>query len=67
MGKGKPRWYPEKKQNKYGSVCRNLDCVGESNEHCDLMPTMDTKICKGNRHNCVKIKYKKLAIKQEEY
>ncbi len=59
MGKNKPRKYPDKKQNKYGDWCQyaeehngSIICEGGYG---------DTNICKGNRHNCIKVKYHQMA------
>lgn len=59
MRKDKPRHNPDKPQNRYGNSCyysekRNDKIYCEGNFG-------DTKICKGNRHNCVKTKYHKIA------
>lgn len=60
MGKGKPRWYPDKKQNKYGKECLWYEINSKGNSYCEAL-LMDrgnpTKICKGNRHNCCKVKF----------
>lgn len=51
MGKGKPRQNPDKPQNRIGGFCSYFDeCLG-----------VETSICKGNPHNCVKTKYHKMA------
>lgn len=59
MSKGKPRKHPEKRQNRWGDKCWYFE---ELSQTCELL-VADTKICKGNRHNCVKIKYKILATR----
>lgn len=65
MGRGKPRHNPDKKQNKYGNWC---DACEEVNGklYCEAMHgTNATKICKGNPHNCCKVKYHKEATKSD--
>lgn len=64
MSKGKPRHNPNKKQNKMGGYCSYYE------EHlgsacCENSFIADVSICKGNPHNCVKIKYKKLACRSD--
>lgn len=58
MGKNKPRWYPNKKQNKIGGICASCDVIDEK-MFCEYGD--DTKICKGNPHNCIKTFYHKNA------
>lgn len=65
MGKGKPRHNPKKLQNRYGSKCSYYEVVmGES--YCERLLTNGnpTKICKGNRHNCCKVKFHDMAQKK---
>lgn len=61
MSKGKPRHNPYKKQNNYGSICPYYETYDNGTSSCEAL-IGDTSICKGNRHNCIKVKYKKLAI-----
>ena len=61
MSKGKPRHNPDKKQNKYGGFCSYYEVYPNGTACCEVLYG-DAKICKGNPHNCVKCKYKKLAI-----
>ena len=61
MGKGKLRHNPDKEQNKRGGKCEHYEGTWC---HLPFNEGFDVKICKGNPHNCVKIKYKKLAIKR---
>lgn len=61
MSKGKPRWYPDKPQNKYGSTCPMCEEIPQSDGtvhlHCECGGNQaDIKVCKGNRHNCIKTK-----------
>jgi hypothetical protein len=59
MGQGRPRHNPDKKQNNYGKWCSYHEEDSKGNQSCEagiLSPT-----CNGNRHNCVKEKYKLLA------
>ena len=61
MSKGKPRHNPDKKQNKYGdwcSVCDGLTCHAGTEQ--------DFKTCRGNRHNCIKTFYKRLASRSNK-
>lgn len=57
MGKGKPRHKPDKEQNKWGgdNTCSYYErprvCEAGENAH----------VCNGNRHNCIKEKYLRLA------
>lgn len=65
MGRGKPRNNPDKKQNKYGNWCNACEEVN-GKLYCEAMQgTNDTKICKGNPHNCCKVKYHKEATKSD--
>lgn len=65
MGKGKPRWYPDKKQNKYGDWCSACEDVNDK-LYCEAhQGTNATDICKGNPHNCCKVKYHKEATKSD--
>lgn len=63
LGKGKPRRDPNKPQNKYGSTCHlyNKECGGWCEFHIG-----DTKVCKGNRHNCVKTIYRRAASRSDK-
>ena len=71
MGKGKPRHNPDKPQNKYGSSCQWLEEIqmpdGNVYLHCQQSGIRDTstRICKGNRHNCVKTYLHKEASKSD--
>lgn len=58
--KNKPRHNQEKYQNKLGSVCQFSEYDEIGNVRCEL--GNDINICKGNPHNCCKVKYKKAAI-----
>lgn len=61
MGKGKPRHNPDKPQNKYGGFCQWFEKYEDGSSSCEALYG-DAKVCKGNPHNCIKCKYKKLAI-----
>lgn len=67
--KRKPRHFPNKKQNKYGSVCRYYECFtrddGTKVEWCEGAGWGHSSIgkCKGNPHNCIKDKYSLEASK----
>ena len=60
MGKNKPRWYPDKPQNNYGAECTMVEEIPQSDGsvmlRCEHIggTQADIKVCKGNRHNCVK-------------
>ena len=56
----KARHNPEKPQNKMGSICQYSEEDEYGNLRCELGDNI--KICKGNSHNCCKVKYHKLAI-----
>lgn len=64
MGKEKPRHEPHKPQNKYGDWCQYAE-TSKGNLICER-GYGDTSICKGNRHNCVKTKYHKLACRSDK-
>lgn len=58
--KNKPRHNIYKRQNRMGNICgytfgEPLRCMYGDN----------IKICKGNPHNCIKVKYKKEAIRNK--
>ena len=60
MGKGKPRHNPDKPQNNYPTRCPYYDsCNGVV--YCEGGYTGAAKVCKGNRHNCIKTKYHLVA------
>ena len=60
MGKGKPRHNPDKLQNKYGSFCPMVEEIYQPDDSIYLRcehfcgNANDIKVCKGNKHNCVK-------------
>ena len=58
MGKGKPRKYPDKPQNKKGGFCQACDTIN-GKDFCEYGE--DTNICKGNPHNCIKTELHKRA------
>lgn len=57
MGKGKPRHDPNKVQNQLGEICPYYEYTNGS-PCCENSFVADVSICKGNPHNCVKVKYK---------
>ena len=63
MGKGKPRWYPNKPQNRYGKKCEYYEGNDDGQGCCEALFTMKnpTVVCKGNPHNCCKVKYSEMA------
>ena len=65
MKAGKPRHNPEKPQNKYGKICQYYEEYKNGSFACEI-GYGDINICKGNGHNCVKIKYKKLACRSDK-
>ena len=50
MGKSKPRWYPNKKQNQYGNFCSYYEESNNGYGYCEALLTNGnpTVICKGN-------------------
>lgn len=64
MGKGKPRHNPNKKQNLYGNLCDCCEVIGD-HHHCmyGAPERIIETVCKGNRHNCCKVTYRKWAGK----
>jgi hypothetical protein len=63
MGKYKPRHNPDKEQNKYGGICEYYEGTWCHNHNRNMIG--DVNVCKGNRHNCVKCKYRDLASKMK--
>lgn len=65
MGKGKPRKNPNKPQNRYRDFCQYYEESGGEHGHCEALLTNGnpTVICKGNPHNCCKVKYSEMARK----
>ena len=63
----KPRHNPNKRQNRYGNFCPYYEetRTGSGFYTCEV-GVGDVEICKGNRHNCVKVKYKKLACRSDK-
>ena len=72
MGKGKPRWYHDKPQNNYGSECNMVEEIpmpdGTIYLHCEHIGVRDinTKVCKGNRHNCYKATLHRAASRSDK-
>lgn len=60
MGKNKPRHNPDKNQNNYGDWCQWAEEYADGSIYCEG-GYGDGKICHGNRHNCIKTKYHRLA------
>lgn len=67
MAKGKPRHNPDKPQNKYGSRCPYAEEMIWGGFHCEAMlpGNPSTRICNGNRHNCVKTLYRWQASRSD--
>ena len=61
MGKGKPRKYPEKRQNNKPLLCPRYE-EGKNYVYCEGGDVGAAEICHGNPHNCIKTFYKKCAI-----
>lgn len=59
MGKGKPRHNPDKRQNKMGADCPYYE------EHHLGVCDGDWRVCKGNRYNCIKTFYHRLASRSD--
>ena len=59
MGRNKARHNPDKPQNRLGNFCSYY----ENNNTCEL--GWDTTKCKGNPHNCCKVKYQILASRSD--
>jgi len=65
MGKGDLRHNPDKRQNRQGRYCSYFEEHPNGFTCCENSFIADTAICKGNPHNCIKIKYKKLASRSD--
>lgn len=63
MGKNKPRYNPNKPQNKYGKYCQWYE---EHNNFACCERGWDVMKCKGNPYNCVKVKYQILASRSDK-
>ncbi len=63
MSKGKSRHNPDKAQNKLGSRCSYYE---EFNDSAWCERGWDITKCKGNPHNCVKVKYQILASRSDK-
>lgn len=64
MSKNKPRHNPDKPQNKYGDWCSYAE-EHNGKLYCEC-GYGDASVCKGNRHNCIKVTYKKLACRSDK-
>lgn len=62
IGKGKPRHNPQKPQNRLGGICSYYEEDLNGFGRCEISKGQ-ISVCEGNPHNCIKCKYKKLAIK----
>lgn len=58
----KKRHNPDKPQNRMGDFCTYYE--GHDNYHCCERGWDATK-CKGNPHNCIKVKYQILASRSD--
>lgn len=65
MAKGKPRHNPDKPQNIYGRWCPYYEEYSNGTASCECGHG-NMEVCKGNKHNCIKIKYKNLACRSDE-
>lgn len=66
MGKGKPRWYPDKPQNKMPLICPRYEEHSGGIRYCEQGNINDAYICKGNPHNCVKTRYHRAASRSNK-
>ena len=66
MGKGKPRWYPDKPQNKMPLICPRYEEHNGGIRYCEQGNVHDADICKGNPHNCVKTRYHRAASRSNK-
>lgn len=66
MGKGKPRWYPDKPQNNYPIYCTRFEQYSNGLVYCHGGHPADARVCKGNPHNCVKTKYHRAASRSNK-
>lgn len=72
MGKGKPRHDPNKRQNRIGSVCPWYEEIKDKDgkiilRNCEAyLSSKVIEICKGNPHNCIKVKYRYLAARSDK-
>ncbi len=60
MGKGKPRYNPDKLQNKRGGFCQWYEEYSSGHVACERNYG-DVNIGKGTPHNCIKTYYHRLA------
>ena len=70
MGKGKPRWYPDKKQKNYNQWCQACEDFKDENGKeyysCEGYGRSHAEVCKGNPHNCIKTYYHRLASRSNK-
>ena len=67
MSKGKPRWYPDKLQNNKKIPCPLYEKSIDGTCYCEHGSSVtDTKVCKGNPHNCIKTQYHKAASRSNQ-
>lgn len=72
MGKGKPRHNPKKPANRLGSLCPWYEEIKDKDgkiimQNCEAyMSNKAIEICKGNPHNCIKVKYRYLAARSDK-
>ena len=64
MAKGKPRHNPEKWANNEPTHCPYFDVIGGVAQ-CNLLRCKNP-VCNGNRHDCVKVRYRIEASKRKE-
>jgi len=57
----KIRKYPDKKQNNYSEICPSYEGTWCHEEEGHKVIGKNKLLCEGNKHNCIKQKYKKLA------
>ena len=66
MGKGKPRWNPDKPQNNKSPRCPRYEEYNNGLCYCHGGHVKDAYTCKGNPHNCVKTKYHRAASRSNK-
>lgn len=64
MGKNKPRHNPDKPQNQHGNWCQYAEQSQSGEIYCECGYGQGA-VCKGNRHNCIKVKYRQAATRSD--
>ena len=67
MGKRKPRYNPNKRQNQNGTLCSFAESIPRENNanyiYCEA--GYDATFCQGNKHKCKKAWYRSLARRSD--